>query len=152
MAVLSALTGPLTSTCTSLPSTRNGQVAEPGYLRLDNGPIAVISDNSKKGIAKGLADLTIHSTSSFAQEQIDAPDDAIAASLLEIAAPYLGSKPLSWRLHRWRYSRPNVLYSEPCFSLRRPALIAFAGDGFGGARIEGAYLSGLRAAQEMEKG
>ncbi len=128
------------------------QVAEPGYLRLDNGPIAVISDNTKKGIAKGPADLTIHSTSSFAQEHTGAPDDAVTASLLEIAGPYLGGQPISWRLHRWRYSRPCVLYPEPCFSLHNPAPIALAGDGFGGARIEGAYLSGLRAAQEMEKG
>jgi predicted NAD/FAD-dependent oxidoreductase len=50
------------------------------------------------------------------------------------------------------YSKPVALHSELCSSLRIPAPIAFAGDGFGGARIEGAYRSGLQAAQEVEKG
>jgi renalase len=128
------------------------KVAEPGFLRLDNGPIAVISDNTKKGLASGPADVTIHSTSSFAQEYADEPDAAVTTRLLETANPYLGSPPLSSQLHRWRYSKPSVLYPQPCLSLRKPAPIAFAGDGFGGTRIEGAYVSGLRAAREIDNG
>lgn len=135
-----------------VPLDRSSRIAEHGYLRLDEGPIAVIADNTMKGISNAPGDLTIHCTSAFSQQNEDVPDEAIALSLLETAARYLGSQPRSWLLHRWRYSRPTVLHSELCMSLLSPAPIAFAGDGFGGARIEGAYCSGLQAGREIEKG
>lgn len=127
-----------------LPS--QSSVPPPGYIRFDDGPIAVIGDNSQKGLSDGPADVTIHSAASFARSSAGLNDSEVAAQLMEAAMPWLGSAPLSWELHRWRFSSPLTTYTERCFFRTTPAPVALAGDAFGGPRIEGAYLSGLAAA------
>ena len=62
-----------------------------------------------------------------------------------LAAPWLGSVPVQTQLHRWRYSLPLRVYPERCLALREPAPLVFAGDAFGGPRVEGAALSGMAA-------
>ena len=112
------------------------RIPAPGYLRLDDGPIAVISDNSQKGISDGCADVTIHSTPSFARTAAAMYEKDAAAELLKATEPWLGGVPDRWELHRWRYSLPRTTYSEPCFFGCSPAAIAIAGDAFGGRSEE----------------
>ena len=63
--------------------------------------------------------------------------------------------PPGWRLHRrpgevqvqrWRYARPSVAHPEPCLLAAHLPTLVFAGDAFGGAKVEGAALSGAAAA------
>ena len=133
--------------------TRPSRVPEPGYVRLDGdgaGCLAVISDNTKKGISDGPAAVTIHSTGEFARAHWDSAPETAAALMLQAARPYLGEPATGWQLHRWRYSQPVTPHPSACLALETSvAPLVLAGDAFGGPRVEGAYLSGLAAARRI---
>ncbi len=122
---------------------------EPGYLRIERGPIAWIADNTRKGICSGPAAYTVHATAEFSQRHFDIAPDRVANVLLEAARPWTGGAVQQWQLHRWRYSLVSQTASRPSWLATRPGPVALAGDGFGGPRVEGAFLSGLDAARSL---
>jgi renalase len=121
-------------------------IPEPGGLWCSGEPIAWMADNQRKGVsaAPGSA-VTIHAGPEFSRIHWDTPEDVVTAALLTVAAPWLGSVPVQTQLHRWRYSLPRRVHPQRCVVLREPAPLVFAGDAFGGPRVEGATLSGLAA-------
>lgn len=133
--------------------THPSEVPEPGYVRFDGDVarcLAVISDNTKKGISNGPAAITIHSTANFARTYWDTAPEVVAALMLEEARPFLGEPASGWQLHRWRYSQPATQYPSACFAVEAGAApLILAGDAFGVPRVEGAYLSGLAAARKI---
>ncbi len=124
-----------------------GLVPAPGYVRPETGPIAFLADNTRKGVSTGPAALTIHASPGFTRDYFDAPHEEIARLLLEAAAPWLGGAVTAWQVHRWKFSQPITPVSAAFLYSATPAPIAFAGDAFGGPRVEGAFLSGLSAAE-----
>ena len=135
--------------CLALLVTIDGpsRVPPPGYIRPEQGPVEWIADNTQKGVSNGAAALTVHARADFSRDYLEAPQEDAARLLLEAAGPWLGGEITAWQLHRWRYSRPVEAGQRPaCLFSRQPAL-AIAGDAFGGSRLEGAFLSGLAAAE-----
>ena len=65
--------------------------------------------------------------------------------LIGIAEQILCSKVIQWTSHRWGFAKPTVTFGANHFYSPAQAL-ALAGDGFGGERIENAFLSGVEAA------
>ncbi len=127
-----------------------GRVPSPGHIRLDQGPIEWIADNTQKGVSTGAAALTIHARADFSRRYLEAPKDDTARLLLEAAEPWFGGQVTAWQLHRWRYSRPvDDGERMMCLFSHQPARLAIAGDAFGGPRLEGAFLSGLAAAEKL---
>lgn len=124
------------------------QIPAPGGQWMSGEPIAWIADNQQKGISQGYG-VTIHAGPEFTRQYFDAGKDRIARLLFEAAGALLGSKVLFYDVQRWRYSQPTVLYPEPCLFLADPAPLVFAGDAFGGPRIEGAALSGMAASMKF---
>jgi len=122
----------------------------PGYVRPQHGPIGFIADNNQKGLTAGAVALTIHAQAAFTRSHFDAAQEEVIQRLLRAAGPWLGSEVRSCQLHRWTYSQPTVPCAEPCLFSENPAPLAFAGDGFGAPRIEGAFLSGLAAAHQIK--
>jgi predicted NAD/FAD-dependent oxidoreductase len=108
-----------------------------------------IADNKRKGISP-LPVLTIHAAPEFSHKHWDDSDDNVAAEMIQTAKPFIGSQVLMYKVHRWRYSEPVVTHSEPCLRVdgAHPPLV-FAGDAFVEGRVEGAYLSGLAAAESL---
>lgn len=127
-----------------------GRVPPPGYIRPDQGPVEWIADNTQKGVSTGAAALTIHARADFSRHYLEAPQEDVARLLLEAAGPWFGGQVTAWTLHRWRYSRPVDAGQRPtCLFSRQPACLAIAGDALGGSRLEGAFLSGLAAAERI---
>jgi predicted NAD/FAD-dependent oxidoreductase len=125
-------------------------VPGPGYVRPVDGPISFIADNTQKGISIGAAALTIHAQAAFTRSYLDAPEEEVTPYLLAAAEPFLGACVVtSSQLHRWKHSHATSSYPEPTLFFAGPSPLAFAGDGFGAPRIEGAFLSGLAAAQKI---
>jgi len=127
-----------------------GRVPPPGYIRPDQGPVEWIADNTQKGVSTGAAALTIHARADFSRRYLEAPREDVARLLLEASGPWFGGQVTAWQLHRWRYSRPVDAGQRPTYLFsRQPACLAIAGDAFGGSRLEGAFLSGLAAAERI---
>jgi len=125
------------------------KVPKPGGLFCGPEPIAWIADQQAKGIS-GKPAAILHAGPIFSDEHYrDATEDVIR-ELLGAAKPYLGDIEQA-ELHRWKYSLPTVVYPErtaehvAAFGRR----LLFAGDAFGGPRVEGAYLSGRAAASAL---
>ncbi len=113
------------------------------------GPLRWLADNVKKGVASGTpAAVTLHATPEYSQLNYTAAEEVIIHDLLTAAAPLQGAPVTASALHRWKFSEPKECHGER--SVWLPDLqLGFAGDAFGGPKIEGAALSGLDLAQRM---
>ena len=135
--------------CLALLVTADGEsrVPEPGFVRPSLGPAAWIADNRRKQISDGAVALTLHATPAFSREYLERPADA-EAILRQAAAQWFEGTAREVHFHRWRYSQPSVIHAGRCVSATQPARLIVAGDAFGAPRVEGAFLSGVAAAQE----
>jgi hypothetical protein len=113
----------------------------PGAIQtLDGEPVSWIADNHTKGVSGEPRAITIHAGPEFSLRHWETPEAEVAASLAT------GSF-AEYKLHRWKFAKPRVLYPERCY---RRGNIVFAGDAFGEPRVEGAVLSGLAAAEALD--
>jgi predicted NAD/FAD-dependent oxidoreductase len=137
--------------CIALMAVLDGPsgLNEAGAVDPASGPIDWIADNFLKGISAVPA-VTIHATPEFSRTQWDAPDEAITEALLDAAQLESSVLPGSVQIQRWRYARPSVEYPERFLRLSDMPPFVCAGDAFGGAKVEGAALSGAAAAQAIE--
>lgn len=137
--------------CIALLATPDGTPGLPprGVLRLQEHPLLdVVVDDVAKGVSPVPA-VTVHSSASFAREHWDADSDDTGAALADAAADVLGVRLTPVHVHRWRYSTPVAGPDDPAPGGTVPGPVRFAGDGYVGGRVEGAALSGLRAAQRL---
>lgn len=116
-----------------------------GFVRLVSSPLAWIADNRVKGISPEVYALTIHADADFAEAHWDSPDSVRGPLMLAAAEAWLGSRVVEYSCHRWGFTAPLNPWHQKHYtnaSLR----LTLAGDSFGGARVEGAALSGIEAA------
>ncbi len=146
--------------CIAVMATFAGTVTlpEPGAVQIEGGePVYWIADNNRKGVSPRASALTIHAGANFSRAHWEADDAMIVATLMGHAGRFLhdaNGQPLenpeieTYQVKRWRYSKPAMTHTERFLALRTPPLV-FAGDAFGGPRVEGAALSGLAAAEQL---
>ncbi len=137
--------------CLALLVTLAGPSAVPAEgVTLSEGPVRWIADNVKKGVAQPTpAAVTIHASAEFSAANYGLPEAEVAALLLPAVQSWLGEAAVvSTTLHRWKFSEPKTTHAERCVWL--PELkVGFAGDAFGGPKVEGAVLSGLALAEKV---
>lgn len=133
-----------------------GAVPYPGGVQVDattgNGSVfSFVGDNLAKGISEVPA-LTFHANDDFSRSRFDDDPKRVHAELLNAATPFFGEgRVIESVLKRWKYARPLVGHHGNCLPTEPipGATLVFAGDAFGGAKIEGAALSGLAAAEAV---
>ncbi len=137
--------------CMAVMAVLNGEskIPQPGFVRLESGPVAWIADNQAKGISSVSA-VTIHATPVYSSKHWDDDRQEIGRDLLAAASPWLGSEIAEFQVHAWRYARPRHEQDHPCLTLNRSPALLIVGDAFGGARVEGAALSGWAAAEALK--
>jgi predicted NAD/FAD-dependent oxidoreductase len=116
-----------------------------GHLTLPDGPIAWIADNQDKGVSAAPA-VTIHSTPGFAAAHLEEGPDRWPSVLCEAAGAHLESRIVEAVAHRWRYAQPRSTFDVGAVAFDAGFPIVMAGEVFSGARVEGAYTSGVAAA------
>jgi renalase len=140
--------------CLALMALLDGPtgVPEPGGMQIKGEPLDWIGDNQRKGISEAPG-ITVHAGPEWSREHFEASEVEITASLLSFAGERLGSDPaprtVQTSITRWRYSWVTQPHPEPCLAASKDPPLLFAGDAFGGAKVEGATLSGLAAADHL---
>lgn len=131
---------------------RPGAVPPPGGVQLsreDDEVFSFVGDNLAKDISEVPA-ITFHVNDEVSMARYDDSDNDLRTYLLDAAAPYLaGANVIEVEVKRWRYARPLFGHPATCIPVEPipGTTLIFAGDAFGGAKIEGAALSGLAAAE-----
>lgn len=120
-----------------------------GGIQIKGEPLDWISDNARKGISE-LPALTVHAGPQWSREHLNDPPESVTEALISLAGDHLGvdlaPRVTETSLSRWRYSMVIENYPERFLvGSERPPLV-FCGDAFGEAKVEGASLSGLAAA------
>ena len=111
-------------------------------------------DTSKRpDLHSGRTILMLHAAPSFSMANYNAPEGEIAVALLRRASEMTSldlRSPLEIFLQRWRYALPSS-GATPSGPIARtsPAPLVLAGDWCHGGRIEGAWLAGRDAAEEL---
>jgi len=123
-------------------------LAEPGGMKLDQGPLTWIADNQMKGISKDVSAITLHANAKFAAEHWDSSDEVRGTLMLEAAKDLLKANVVEYNCHRWGFTLPVNPVKQPFFH-NRGLKLTLAGDAFGGPRVEGAALSGIEAASAV---
>jgi renalase len=123
-------------------------IPQPGGIAIEDQSLVWLADNHQKGISPNGYAVTLHATPSFSNTHWDSSDADVAQKLFTAASIWLDSSVIEYQVHRWRYSLPKTLYSQPCLALSDLALI-LAGDAFVAPNLEGAVLSGIAAAKSI---
>ncbi len=131
---------------------RDVDISPSGGLQLVEDPVlSFVGDNHAKGTSASSV-ITFHSTSDFAASRLDDPISSISDSLLRATRPYLsGASVVETQLQRWRYATPVEVFPERMFATEGGRIL-LAGDAFGGPKVEGAFLSGMAAADQINRG
>lgn len=119
-----------------------------GHVRLSKSPLSWIADNQMKGISPQVPAITIHADAEFAEAHWDSPDEVRGPLMIKAAEPWLGSTVVEYKCHRWGFTTPLNSWHETHYT-NAAIRLTLAGDGFGGARVEGAAVSGIDAADAV---
>lgn len=122
------------------------QTPDAGFWPSQNSAFSWVADNQKKQISS-VAALTLHLKAELSRELWDRSD----AEILDRARPEIEAwgKIESFQVHRWRFSQPLDRTPKALLSWQEPGRLVLAGDYFSGGRVEGAALSGLKAARTI---
>lgn len=111
-------------------------------------PIAWACDNLRKGIS-ALPTLTIHAGPMFSAEHWQTTDSVVIEEMTRPLKQWIKTPVKLSQAHRWRYSFAKTVLDKPFAMVESPAPLAFIGDGFVAPRVEGAAISGIRAATAL---
>jgi predicted NAD/FAD-dependent oxidoreductase len=119
-----------------------------GHRSAVEGPIAWLGDNQDKGTSTTPA-LTIHSSARFAAEHLEGDPDDWTRSLCAAAAGHIDATIIQASGHRWCFAKPHTTFADGAIALAGDAHVILAGEVFARAKVEGAFLSGLAAADHI---
>lgn len=152
-----AIDGAFVNAVTGLEASGDGEgsIVETTGVADDAAPLSWIARNgSKPGRPSGpeVGDCwVLHGSPAWSEARIERDAESAAAVLLEGFWRAVGEKPqepIHASAHRWRYALPEPPLPDRCLADSGLGLYA-AGDWCGGPRVEGAYLSGLSAADRV---
>jgi renalase len=123
-------------------------LAPPGGMQQPLPGVAFVADNALKGISPVPA-LTLHADPAWSLERWDADPDGVESELHGLAEPFIGSAGIvEAQVKRWRFATPRAPWSERCW-IDEPTRLVLGGDAFAGPRFEGAWESGIAAAEAV---
>lgn len=127
------------------------RLPEPGALQQTAAAVSWMADNRRKGISPGERVVTVHAGLEASAARWGDADADVLAWLAGELRPWLaaGATIGAAALERWPHAAPLAVLPERCLLSATAAPLVFAGDAFGGPRVEGAALSGWAAAEAL---
>lgn len=123
-----------------------------GGCQFDDGDdLAFVTDNQAKGISSRPA-LTVHLSNARSSEYWSRTDVDVVGFAADRVASLLGDAEFTAaQVQRWRYAGPVELHPEPTVVWGSAPVVALAGEAFAGPKVEGAFLSGIAAAEAVRE-
>lgn len=122
-----------------------------GVQLTDHPDLGFVADNQAKGISSVPA-VTVHLTNARSAEMWESADEELASFASAAAERWLGvAAVVAHSVQRWRYAGPVDVDPEPTIVWGRDPVSALAGEAFAGPKVEGAFLSGLAAADAVHE-
>jgi renalase len=125
------------------------RIPAPGALYCEGEPLAWLGDNTQKGLCQPFA-LTVHAAPAWSEDNCALSDEETVRELSNAARDFWRGEILASSVARWKYSKPSNPRTDGCARWDQRKLV-FAGDAFGGAKVEGAFLSGLAASRVVRE-
>jgi len=116
-----------------------------------DSPLSWIARNNSKPGRPQSECWVLHASPGWSAQHLQDVPEAVSAALLAALQKATGLKdprPVHTAAHRWRYALPSEPLSVGCL-WDDATRVALCGDWCQGARIEGAFLSGLAAAERI---
>ena len=127
---------------------KHSKIPKPGCLKLENGLVSWIADNSKKDGFPDEYCITVHANPKYADTIWNEQDSLVADAMIESIQLLLGSEVIDWQIHRWLYAfAKNPL--KIAFYREAKMHLTIAGDAFISSRVESAAVSGISAAEAL---
>lgn len=124
-------------------------IPKPGGMWVDDEHISWISDNYKKGIKTEAISVTVHTSPTFSRNNWNESNESIYNKLSGEILELTGTEVVGYQIHKWLYSQPVTFFDSYFAFTNKSGPIYFAGDAFSGPRVEGAFISGLEAGNEI---
>jgi predicted NAD/FAD-dependent oxidoreductase len=118
---------------------------------VQNSPLTWIGRNSSKPGRPQTECWVLHASPAWSAEHIEDAPEAVCDQLLAELQQTVGARslrPVHAAAHRWRYALPSEPRSVGCL-WEETARVALCGDWCQAAEVEGAFLSGLKAAERI---
>lgn len=116
----------------------------------DDPVFTFVADNQAKGVSPEPA-VTFHLNHERSRQLWDADDAEVLVELHDELRRYLdGASVNQVHVKRWRYAGPVAPHKDAFATVAHgPGPLVLAGDAFAGSKVEGAFLSGLAAADHV---
>lgn len=118
-------------------------------VRRETGNVRWVADNQAKGVSPNVSAVTLHLSPEFSATHYARTDIEVLEMVRAEAEEIIGAPIAGATLHRWKFSLARTTDSESFIWWSEESL-GFAGDAFGGPRVEGAALSGLAIAGRLK--
>jgi renalase len=126
------------------------EVRAPGLEFMTQPDVVCIADQSSKKLSGRGMRLIMLMTPEFSETHWQLSDAELLPLLKAKARTWIGdSSPLEMRIGRWPYARVMQSFGDPFLDCGASAPLLIAGDGFAGARVEGAFTSGWHAGVDL---
>lgn len=125
-------------------------------IQCDDAVIAWLGNDTSKRpeLHQGWTVIMVHTTAEFSAAHYGAAEEVVVPEILQAATKISGLELSAgdYFFHRWKYAQPDdVAETEGVLVVERPAPLVVAGDAWSGGKIEGAWRSGLMAAEVIWK-
>lgn len=121
------------------------------FVNVPGGALSWIARNDSKPGRPDAPCWVAHASPRWSAEHLEADPEWVAPTLRAALAEALGLDelpPCDATAHRWRFAQVEAPLAEGCL-MDEHAMVAVAGDWCAGARVEGAFASGLAAADRL---
>jgi renalase len=114
---------------------------------VNEGPLRWIARDSSKPGRRGPETWLLHASAEWSEAHLELPPESVAGELLQAFGEIGAAPPAAWTAHRWLYAdtAPPLDYGCAWDPDRK---LGLCGDWLNGGKVEGAWLSGRRLAQE----
>ena len=132
-----------------LKGSLRGMPADGGIQLSDDQDLAFITDNCQKGVSSRPA-LTIHLSNDASLDLWDQTDETIMNFAIARARSWVEvGDVVDQSITRWRYAGPAEVLPESSATWGQEPSLVIAGEAFNGPKVEGAFNSGIDAANRV---